>query len=110
MESNMVNPNTEVSLSPQEAVSAVKSYFERNFSDLILIEENIMMGYWVLKFKKENRIIFFDGDIAGVFNTYLLINEKQIPLWDLDKNLFVSPKTNIKNLMHILESLKRIVT
>ncbi|MGQ1948764.1 hypothetical protein ACT3CD_16860 [Geofilum sp. OHC36d9] len=99
MESDLVN---ETPTLPIESVNIVENYFNENLAKQKLIDKGTHAGYWWLTYIDNEIKIHFDGDIGGVFNVIIYIEEQEYPLWQYDRRVLDASKTNSKNLTFVL--------
>ncbi len=113
MESDLVESqfdNSNIGILPVDAISIIKQYFNEKLPSFSIKEEHFYTGYWVVKFINQEMGVFFDGDIGGVFSIYVIIGEKEYPLWQYDRSVNNAMKTNRKNILYQLEVLKRFLS
>ncbi|MFC4095524.1 hypothetical protein [Euzebyella saccharophila] len=74
----------------------IRKYFEDNFPNFQLLEENVHGPYWGIKYMKDDLIINIKGDIG--FYIEIIIDGKPYDLWRYDKKVNNHTKSNPENI------------
>lgn len=96
---------------PTESIGLVKEFFRINFKKFTLKNDGSYTGNWWVEFedKVQNITINFDGDIGGSFSIKIVIEDKKFFLWQFDKRVNNATKSNEKNILFQLNTLKRFL-
>jgi hypothetical protein len=111
MESNMVNTYFDDSpnrISPLEALNQVKDFFSERCPEYKITSENAAPPYWSIRLTNANIEIIIEGDVG--FESKILIAGTSYPLWQFDRRVVNTTKTNSKNIEFVLETLLRFVS
>lgn len=93
-------------IAPDECLELVEDFFMRNFPEFKLIHREKYTGYWIVKYVNSQNIgIVFEGDIAGVFYIYIIIENTKYPLWNFDKEVAENNFSTRENLLFQLNIL-----
>ncbi len=85
---------------PKDAVNLIKQFFETNLSMCNLIEEYSHSPFWKVKYVYNDIEIEIEGDIG--FNVEIIIDKKEYPLWQYNREVINATKTNSKNILFVL--------
>jgi hypothetical protein len=113
MESSMVNEE-EMLLDPEKCIYLVLNFFSVKLSTFKLSKKGYYTGYWWVEYqdRKEDMVIYFDGDISGHFHVDITISNTKYSLWQYDRKvnqLTRSSKSNIDSQLEILKSFLKSI-
>lgn len=110
MESNMVEEyfdSSDIRILPKEAISLIKNYFKNNIPEFSLKKEFINSPYWSIAFSHKDINVLIEGDVG--FNVQITIGNSDFPLWQFDRKVANTTKTNSKNIQFVLNTIKRFI-
>jgi hypothetical protein len=107
MEGNMVDDyfdNSDIRILPKEAIRLIKEYFNNNMPKYLLKNEYLHSPYWSIAFSNNEINILIEGDVG--FNAKISIEKTDFPLWQFDRRVANTTKTNSKNILFVLDVIK----
>ena len=110
MEGDMVEEyfdNSDIRILPKEALGLIKNYFEDNMSKYLLKKEYLHSPYWSIAFSNNEINILIEGDVG--FDAKISIENIDFPLWQFDRRVANTTKTNSKNILFVLDTIKRLL-
>lgn len=99
--------NSDIRIIPKEALSLIKNYFENHIPEYLLIKEYLHPPYWSILFSHNEINILIEGDVG--FNVKISIGNSNFPLWQFDRRVSNTTKTNSKNILFVLNVIKSFI-
>lgn len=99
--------NSDIRILPKEAMNLIKNYFESNMPKYLLKNEYVHSPYWSILFSHNEINILIEGDVG--FNVKISIENTDFPLWQFDRRVSNTTKTNSKNILFVLNTIKRFL-
>jgi hypothetical protein len=93
-------------ISGKDAIDLIKNYFQSNLNKLTLIEEYVYSGYWGVKYSYQGVLISISCDRGGL-ETFIIIDEKEFPLWQFDRGVINASIASKKNILFVLDVINR---
>ncbi|NOT91144.1 hypothetical protein [Ferruginibacter sp.] len=93
----------------EEAVVFIKNYFEKSLKPFSLSEEyNRASGYWGIKYSGNNTVIFISSG-RGYLEHEVILDGKKYLLTDFEKKLAHIKVASKKNILFLLETIKKLI-
>jgi hypothetical protein len=107
---NTVEFENKYAIGSQEAIELIKAYFIVNFENAILLDEYAAhTGCWGIRYSYQEAVIIISGGRGILEEIIVDFKGEQMPLHQFDRRVAEARVVNKKNLLFILDVLKRLM-